>query len=270
MNRTEVQIDRYRKGTALIQVQHQDGQACAGAHVSVEQETHQFLFGGMVSGLSDFSVYDRERYHRRTQEVFNIVRREDHDLRVGANVLTLDLSNSNERMHLAEVYRELDSVNVPSGHGKPSPPKLYVYVSGRTIGLRDHQYRHGMEANDEGKAARYVAGLYTICFSHPSVRGLFWCGVSDREEGVSGGGLLRRDLSPKHAHKTLRKLIHVIWHTRARGETDVLGQFRFRGFFGAYRVVVVRQDTRPAIEQLYVGEEHHEIAISLPLAREER
>ena len=249
-------------------MQHQDGQACAGAHVSVEQETHHFLFGCVVPPLSDFSADHRERYHRRTREVFNIVRREDDDQRVGADVLTVDLSNSHERMHLAEVRRELDSRSVPVEDGKPAPPELHVYVSGRTLGLCDHQRHHRVDANDEVNAARYVAGLYTLCFSHPCVRGLFWCGVSDREEGVSGGGLLRRDLSPKPSHKTLRKLIHVIWHTRAQGATDVLGRFRFRGFLGGYRVVVATPNTRPAIEQLCVGQEHHEITISLPPARE--
>ena len=265
-----MQIDRYRKGTVLIQVRDQDGQPCAGAHVSVEQETHQFMFGCVVSGLSDFSANHRERYHRRTQELFNSVRGEDDHQPVGADVLTVDLSNSPDRIHLAEVYRKLDSLAVPAGKGKSVSPELHVYVSGRTMGLCDHQCRHGMHVTDEVKAAGYVAGLYTLCFSHPFVRGIFWCGVSDCEEGVSGGGLLRRDLSPKPTHQTLRKLIHVIWHSRAHGETDLLGKFRFRGFFGSYRVVVATQKTRPAIERLYVGQEHHQTTISLVLAREKR
>ena len=268
MNRAQKQIDRYRKGTALIQVKNHDGQVCAGAHISVEQETHQFLFGCVVPELSDFSADDRERYHRRVQELFNVVCCEDHNQHAGDNVLTVDLRHCRERMHLAQVQRELDRLNIPAAQGKPGLSDVHVYVSGRTLGSYDDPCRQGMGADDEEKSAQYVAGLYTLCFSHPSVRGVFWCGMSDREEGVGRGGLLRRDLAPKYAHKTLRKLIHVIWHTRVHGETDALGQFRFHGFFGTYRVVVTRPNTLPAIKQLYLRAERHENRISLLLGKE--
>ncbi len=260
-----MQIDRYRKGTALIQVQNQDGHACAGVQLFVEQETHQFLFGGVLSDLSCFSADELERYQRRLKEVFNIVRGENRDQHTGADVLAIDFSNSRQRMHLAKVQRELDRLNVPVEPGKRALPGVHVYVSGRTIGSCDQPDRHGMGTDDDEKAAQGVAGLYTLCFSHPSVRGIFWSGVSDREEGVGRGGLLRRDLSPKHAHKTLRKLINVFWHTRDHGETDARGQFRFRGFFGTYRIVVVSQGTIAAVEQLDLGQGHHQATISVLL-----
>ena len=122
-----------------------------------------------------------------------------------------------------------------------------------------------MYAHDEKRAAQYVANLYTLCFSHPSVRRIFWRGVCDREREVSGGGLLRRNLAPKRAYQTLRKLIRVIWHTRHAGETDADGQFRVRGFFGSYRVVVATHDTIPVVETLSLAPGDHENAISLHL-----
>ena len=262
-----MQIDRYRKGTALIQVQNQDGHACAGVQLSVEQETHQFLFGCVLPDRSGFSADELERYQRRLKEVFNVVRGEDKDQHTGADVLAIDFSNSRQRMHLAQVRRELDRLNVPTEPGGRAPPGVHVYVSGRTIGSCDQPDRHGMGTADDQKAAQHVAGLYTLCFSHPSVRGIFWSGVSDREEGAGRGGLLRRDLSPKHSHKTLRKLINVLWHTRDHGETDERGQFRFRGFFGIYRIVVVTQGTIAAVEQLNLGQEHDQATISVLLGR---
>jgi hypothetical protein len=34
----------------------------------------------------------------------------------------------------------------------------------------------------------------------------------------------------------LHKLIDSVWHSRASGQTDAQGRFRFRGFLGDYRV----------------------------------
>lgn len=268
MHRTQEQIERHRKGTALIQVQYQNGQPCVGAQVSVEQETHQFQFGCLVSDLSEWSTNDRQRYDRRVTEVFNVVRRQDQAQQAGPELLTIDLTNCQERMHLAEVRRKLDNLNVAAEEGKGAALEVHAYVSGSTIGLCDYQRCDGMHTDEERSAARRVAGLYTLCFSHPFVRGVFWCGMSDREEHVSNGGLLRRDLSPRHAHKTLRKLIHVVWHTRARGKTDVLGGFSFHGFFGTYRVIVAVRDKLPAVHRLCLGGGHRQMVISVRLAGE--
>ena len=225
-------------------------------HVSVEQETHRFLFGCVVSDLSGFSDDDRARCDRRLCEVFNVVRREKDDSRVDVDVLKVDLSDSPQRMHLAQVQRVLDRLNAPAAQ-----PDVQVYVSGRTIGWCLEQRPPGIHTDDEEKAAQSLAGLYTLCFAHPRVRGVFWCGLSDRERGVDGGGLLRKDLSPKPAHRTLRKLIHVVWHSRDRGRTDALGRFRFRGFFGTYRVVVATHRITSVIRRLELHSEHQEACI---------
>ncbi len=265
MHRTQGQIERYRKGTGLIQVQDQDGQPCVGAQVSIEQETHQFQFGCLVPDLSDWRTNDRERYYRRVTEVFNVVRPQNQAQPAGAELLTIDLTNCRERMHLAEVRRELDKLKAAAEEGKGAALDVHAYVSGSTVGLCDYKRSDEMYIDEEHIAAERVAGLYTLCFSHPLVHGVSWCGMSDREVGVSNGGLLRRDLSPKHAHKTLRKLINSIWHTRKHGETDARGQFSFRGFFGTYRVVVATQDTIPSVDflQLGAGKKKNECVLSL-------
>jgi hypothetical protein len=90
---------------------------------------------------------------------------------------------------------------------------------------------------NDRKVGSRLAAMYTLCFSHPAVTGVFWNGFADGAPGARGGGLVRRDLAPKYAHKVLRKLIDFHWHTRASGVTDGDGLFRFRGFFGDYRVV---------------------------------
>lgn len=268
MHRTQRQIERYRKGTALIQVRDQDGRPCVGAQVSVEQETHQFQFGCLLPDLSDWSSNDRERYDRRVTEVFNVVLRHDQAQPAGAELLTIDLTNCRERMHLAEVRRKLDKLKVAADEGQCAVLEGQAYVSGSTIGSCDYQRCDGIHADEERSAARRVAALYTLCFSHPFVHGVSWCGISDREKRVSNGGLLRRDLSPKHAHKTLRKLINVIWHTRACGTTDALGEFSFHGFFGTYRVVVAVRDKLPVVQRLRLCGGYPRTAMCVQLTRE--
>ena len=215
----------------------------------------------MVSDLSGFSDDDRARCDRRLREVFNVVRRAKDDPPVDTDVLKVDLSDFPKRLHLAQVQRELDRFNASATRQGSAMPDVQVYVSGRTIGWCLDQRPPGINMDDEQKAAQSLAGLYTLCLAHPRVRGVFWCGLSDRERGVEGGGLLRTDLSPKPAHRTLRKLIHVVWHTRDRGRTDALGRFRFRGFFGTYRVVVATHRITPVIGKFELHSEHQEESI---------
>ena len=57
-------------------------------------------------------------------------------------------------------------------------------------------------------------------------------------DGLTGGGMLRADMSPKPVYEQLKQLIHEEWKTRAPATTDATGQFSFRGFFGNYRIVI--------------------------------
>ncbi len=263
----QTQIERFRKGTSGILVRHQDGRPCAGAHVSVEQETHDFLFGCVVPDLHHLSPGDRERYQRRVREPFNFVQGDHHDSRVCADTRTVDLSKADQRIHLAKVQRCLDRLSEPAAQASTGLRGLHVYVSGRTVGLSAVERQSRPSIGNEREAAKRVAAFYTLCFSHPAVQAIFWKGVSDREPGVNGQGLLRDDLSPKHAHKTLLKLVRSIWHTRVRGQLDSLGWFRFRGFFGSYRVVIAAKDMTPAIAHLHLQAAHGEDAISVTLHR---
>ncbi len=264
MSRAQRHIEQYRQGDALLQVVDPHGRTCSGLPVSVEQESHRFQFGCVTSDLSGVYDDDRTRYDRRLREVFNVVRREKGELPVEANVLNVDLSGVSQHMHLARVQRELDRLDEQAARPRSAMPDVQVFVSGRTLGWCLDQRPLGIHTFDEEKAAQSLARLYTLCFAHPRVRGLFWCGLSDRERGVDGGGLLQENISPKHAHRALRKLIHVIWHSRDRGRTDALGRFRFRGFYGTYRVVVAAYGVTPVIRKFDLHPEHQKESIVVP------
>jgi hypothetical protein len=213
VTRTQRQIEVHRKADAVVEVRDAAGRPRAGLSVWAEQETHEFLFGCIAPGPDVLPEPDRSRYRDGLGEMFN-------GLGPGENALRADVA---DRVHLGALLRQLDHI----GQGGRA---LEVHVCGRTVGMADLS---------EQDAARRVADLYTLCFAHPSVRGIIWHGFRDGESDAEGGGLLRRDLSPKPAYRVLQKLIGVIWHTRAAGQTDAGGRFCFRGFCGAYRVAVM-------------------------------
>lgn len=91
---------------------------------------------------------------------------------------------------------------------------------------------------DEAAQADYAAKFYRVCFAHPAVASVVWWDFSDAQVWLSGGGLLREDMTPKPAFEALDQLINHTWRTHAKGETDESGRYAFRGFHGIYRVTV--------------------------------
>jgi hypothetical protein len=223
VTRTQWQIEEHRKGTACLQVRDGAGRPCPGVAVWVEQETHAFGFGCVVPDLGALPEPDRQRYSARLAEVFNrlVPAGQPTDPGVGRYDVP-------ESAHLGRVRVDLDRL---AAAGLP----LEVHVRGRCVGLGGPE-SPGVAVSRDRAAAERVAALYTLCFAHPGVGAVVWNGFWDGEEGAADGGLLRRDLAPRPAFQFLRKLIGIAWHTRASGETDADGLFRFRGFFGDYRV----------------------------------
>lgn len=91
---------------------------------------------------------------------------------------------------------------------------------------------------DEKMQADYAVGFYTICFAHPAVKAISWWDLSDQQAWQAGGGLLRKDLTPKPAYFALKNLIHTKWMTAMTGKTDSAGHFQFRGFTGDYSLKI--------------------------------
>lgn len=223
MTRTLRAIEQVRQGSGLIEVRDRAGCPCQGVPVWVEQETHAFLFRCALPDLAFLSESGRQRYLRRVAEVFN-----DtvplHDLTNAAERTIVDLSDRGEApvpLQIPVLRRVLDA----------------AAQKGRLVDVVLDGPMVGPDLSERGQAER-VANLYTFCFAHAAVRAVTWRGLCDAEPHARGAGLLRADLAPKHAFKLLRKLIRDVWHSRAAGHTDAHGQFRFRGFFGDYRVGV--------------------------------
>jgi hypothetical protein len=214
VTRTQRQIEEHRQGDCRVEVHNLAGRPVAGVSVWVEQESHAFVFGCVAPDLAALVEADRQRCAARLEELFNLILSPHQP--PDPRAVQVDVPDG---VPLATVRRELDRL---AATGRP----LDVHVRGRC---------GGMESTGE---AERVAELYTLCFAHPAVRGLVWNGFWDGEPGVAGRGLLRLDFSPRPAFRYLLKLLGDVWHSRASGMTDEEGRFRFRGFFGAYRVGV--------------------------------
>jgi len=232
LTRTQRQIEALRKGDACVTVRDAEGRPRAGVAVSVEQESHDFVFGCVVPDLDTFSDAERRRYRTRLDELFNRVVPAEPPPSAEPGVVRVEVAG---RVHLGALRVRLDDLAAP---GMP----LHVHVWGAAVGLT---------GADERAAGRRVAELYTLCFAHRAVAAVFWNGFADGDRGARGG-LLRRDLAPKYAHKVLQKLIGFDWHSRAAGRTDADGRFRFRGFYGSYRVVTDIGGPAPNVETLVV------------------
>jgi hypothetical protein len=219
VTRTQRRIEANRQGEMCIEIRDPAGRPCAGVPVWVEQETHAFVFGCVAPELQALLEPDRQRCMNQLNQVFNRLTPAGQSPDPGVIPVRVP-----EGVELGRFQRHLDGV---AAGGLP----LEVYVWGRSVGP-------GPERGDRERAvAERVAELYTLCFAQVAVRGLFWAPFWDGEAGAASSGLLRLDFAPKLAFRYLDKLIGTIWHTRANGETDTAGRWRFRGFFGEYRVV---------------------------------
>ena len=118
---------------------------------------------------------------------------------------------------------------------------------------------YSREAEDEKLQADILERLYSLWFSHPSVKQIVYWNVvdgyahlwtQDREaikasqgdmtlgENTYHGGLLRFDMSPKPAYYRLKKLLFERWHTDAEALTNAHGEAAFRGFYGEYELEI--------------------------------
>ncbi len=96
---------------------------------------------------------------------------------------------------------------------------------------------------DEDAQADYAVKFYTVCFAHPAVAAITWWDLCDEGSWLNGGGLIRKDMSPKQAYLALKKLIHEQWATKTGGKTDNNGDYFFRGFHGHYLATITQHGT---------------------------
>ncbi len=140
-------------------------------------------------------------------------------------------------------------------------------VSGQR-GWRRSDRGQTWDTTPEGEAyqARDVERFYTMLYSHPSVEAITWWDFTDRHAWQRApAGFLRKDMSPKPAYETLRKLIKEEWWTRTNVETNSDGVACFRGTLGDYKVTVTPPDREPVtLTMALIRGEDNKLTIRLP------
>jgi len=120
-------------------------------------------------------------------------------------------------------------------------PLQFTEVTVLSGGLQQHDGDDygGTTEEAESYQAKYVSALYTLLFSHPAVEGITWWDLSDLNAWKGApAGLLRRDMSPKPAYESLRRLIKVAWWTNESILCNGEGVAKWRGFYGLYRLSI--------------------------------
>jgi len=123
-------------------------------------------------------------------------------------------------------------------------------------------YRKGVW--DEKAQADYAEQFFRICFANPAVDCIVWWDLCEAKTWLKGGGLLRKDLTPKEVYHRIRRLVREEWRTRFSGVTDAEGQAKFRGFHGKYELIVEAKGARKKVEFELSPGKSAEITVTLP------
>jgi endo-1,4-beta-xylanase len=91
---------------------------------------------------------------------------------------------------------------------------------------------------EEAMQAVNIKLFYKLMFSHPKIKALtywyLWDGVGGFQKG---GGLLRKDFSPKPTYDVLKQLITREWMTTINFNTGKVSSYPINGFWGEYEVI---------------------------------
>lgn len=101
------------------------------------------------------------------------------------------------------------------------------------------EFDMGAKALTEQKYAAEISKMMRLAFSHPSIQGFIFWGITEPTwvpESISN--LIREDKTTKLAADSLYHLTHEVWTTKLAGKTDVAGNYSFKGYYGDYEVLV--------------------------------
>jgi GH35 family endo-1,4-beta-xylanase len=101
---------------------------------------------------------------------------------------------------------------------------------------------------DEKAQADYAEQFFRVCFGNPAVDCIVWWDLCEAKAWLEGGGLLRKDLTPKEVYHRIQRLVREEWRTRCVGLTGEEGNIEFRGFHGKYRLTLEKDGMKETRE----------------------
>jgi endo-1,4-beta-xylanase len=128
-------------------------------------------------------------------------------------------------------------------------------------------FREG--AWDEKAQADYAEQFFRVCYGNPAVDCIVWWDLCEAKAWLEGGGLLRKDLTPKEVYHRIRRLVREEWRTRFNGLTDAKGQAEFRGFHGKYMATVEAKGMKKEAEFEIEANKPAEVTVTFPSGENE-
>ena len=99
------------------------------------------------------------------------------------------------------------------------------------------EFDMGAMSLTEQQYAAEVSKMMRLAFSHPSIEGfIFWGLTEPTWVPASIVNLIREDKTTKLAADSLYHLVHEVWTTKLTGQTNIDGNYLFNGYYGDYDV----------------------------------
>ncbi|CAN5393380.1 hypothetical protein BH11ARM2_BH11ARM2_10390 [soil metagenome] len=149
--------------------------------------------------------------------------------------------------------------------GEPIPPVRVLAGLDRfaKFGLPIEISEFDINSQDRDYQARYMRDFLTAVFSHPSVGGFTQWGFWANRHWLPDAALFDADWKLRPHGKVYLDLIDRQWHTKAMGKTGPDGTYRFRGFYGDYRVSA-QKDGRAGESKPRLLQAHRTAVLTLP------
>ena len=107
------------------------------------------------------------------------------------------------------------------------------------IPVKITEFDMGAKALTEKQYAVEISKMMRLAFSHPSIEGFIFWGITEPTwVPASIVSLIRENKTTKLAADSLYHLTHEVWTTKLTGKTDVSGNYPFKGYYGDYDVLV--------------------------------
>ncbi len=120
-----------------------------------------------------------------------------------------------------------------------------------------------MSNHDKKAQGDFVRDFYTVCFSHPKVKGIVQWGFWEGEMWKPAGHFLTKDWRETPGSKAYNDLVFDKWWTQETALTDAQGKRTIRAFQGIQTVTISHANYRWT-KDIVLGEEDKEVKVIVP------